>query len=71
MWWRIPGHRGIQRWKGVTKPGEFILTHLHNKHSLNTCYEEEKKVISDEIPLHQDLTIKIQIKTHFAEKLTC
>ena len=53
-WWRIPWHRGIQRWKGVKQPGKFVLTHLHT----NICYKEEKKVTSVEVSLQQDPTIQ-------------
>ena len=37
-------------------------------YTTNTCYKEVNKVTSEEIPLHQDPTVKIQIKRHFAEE---
>ena len=45
-----------------------LFSHIY---TTNTPYEEEEKITSDEIPLHQDPTFKIQIKRCFAEKLTC
>ena len=46
-----------------------LLNSFSHIYTMNTHYKEEKKITSDEILLHQDPTIKIQIKRYFAEKL--
>ena len=48
-----------------------LVNSFSNIYTTNTHYEDENKVTSDEISLHQDPTIKIQIKKCFAEKLKC